>query len=185
MSERWKSLIKQALVIFIAAALMGLVTNFFHPKGVKISAKRPPLPVATDSVFAEKLPPVSIKDNESSSDSTNEEIPIVGYEQLASLLSEKKALLIDAREEYEFSAGHIPGAINIPYERYYEFEEQIARLPKDKWLICYCSGPPCDLGLLLAEELKLKNFPKVAFYEGGADDWKSHDQKLLSKRGQK
>lgn len=181
----WRALLKQVLIIFLMAVFVGLVTNFFHPKGVTISLSRPPLPVASDSAFVETLSPVSIRGNEDSPDENDGEILIIKYEQLMKLFRDNGTILIDAREKSEFSTGHIPGAINIPYERYYEFEEQIARLPKDKWLICYCDGPPCDLGHLLAEELRLRNFSRVAFYKGGVDDWKSHGRKLMNKGGQK
>ncbi|NOZ62318.1 MAG: rhodanese-like domain-containing protein [Calditrichaeota bacterium] len=174
MKNRKKLLGKQVLLIILFAIIVSFVVNFFHPRAVKISFQRPPLAYASDSVFAEQLPPVSIETDEKNGFSEGDDLPVVGFDQLNRIISENKALLIDAREEVEFQAGHLPNAINIPYERYFEFEEIIQKLPHDKWLVCYCDGSPCDLGTLLAEELKLRDFAKVAVYEGGLNDWKAH-----------
>ena len=64
----------------------------------------------------------------------------VDAEQVQSLMSGgKKAVLIDVRPAEEYSAGHIPGAINIPAER---ITADKHRLPRDKavTLIFYCRG---------------------------------------------
>lgn len=37
---------------------------------------------------------------------------------LAGLLDEGKALVVDVREPHEFTAGHIPGAVNLPLSRF-------------------------------------------------------------------
>ncbi len=48
-------------------------------------------------------------------------------------------LIIDVRTEKEFSAGHIPEAINIPHDR---IEERISEIEdfKTKKVILYCRG---------------------------------------------
>jgi rhodanese-related sulfurtransferase len=45
-------------------------------------------------------------------------------------------VLVDVRDEAEFSEGHIPGAINIPAET---FASRSEVLPKDKKVIVYCN----------------------------------------------
>lgn len=65
---------------------------------------------------------------------------VIGADQIAGLMTgEKKAALIDVRSLDEYQTGHIPGAVNIPAER---FSEEKKRLPKDKTapLIFYCRG---------------------------------------------
>ena len=55
---------------------------------------------------------------------------------LAAMKNTPRAVLIDVRDEDEFAAGHIPGAICIPLER---IEETADRLPeRDAPLLLYC-----------------------------------------------
>jgi hydroxyacylglutathione hydrolase len=65
--------------------------------------------------------------------------PVVKAEDIKPLVSQKKAVIIDARLPEEYLAGHIPGALNIPAER---MLLEAARLPADKAtpLIFYCRG---------------------------------------------
>lgn len=48
----------------------------------------------------------------------------IGATELAALLDEGKALVVDVREADEFAAGHIPGAVNMPLSTF-----QASRLP--------------------------------------------------------
>ncbi len=47
------------------------------------------------------------------------------------------ALLLDVRSEHEWSAGHIEGAVNIPFCR---LEERAGELPRNAPIEVYCSG---------------------------------------------
>ena len=76
-------------------------------------------------------------------------------------------VLLDARSEEEFSEGHIPGAIVIPYEEVSERAE--AEIPeKDGPVFVYCrSGRRSKIA---AEELVSLGYSEV--YEfGGIIDW--------------
>lgn len=76
-------------------------------------------------------------------------------------------VLLDARSEEEFSEGHIPGAIVIPYEEVSERAE--AEIPeKDVPVFVYCrSGRRSKIA---AEELVSLGYSEV--YEfGGIIDW--------------
>ncbi len=52
----------------------------------------------------------------------------------------KKVVVVDARSDAEYLAGHIPGALGIPAER---TTEEGWRLPSDKTVpvVFYCRGP--------------------------------------------
>jgi len=52
---------------------------------------------------------------------------------------EKKLVIIDNRTEFEYSSGHIPGAMNIPQ---HDFRMIASFLPADKDtpLVFYCGG---------------------------------------------
>lgn len=49
-------------------------------------------------------------------------------------------LLIDARPEEEYQAGHLPGAISFPVET---IARRIHELPMGKTVVTYCRGPVC------------------------------------------
>ena len=89
------------------------------------------------------------------------------------------AVFIDARDVEDFDAGHIQGAINIPYDYYEDYEEKINNLEVNKTYIIYCNGEDCSLSMDLADyffnELL---FEKVLIFEAGWPVWR--DLKLPS-----
>lgn len=71
-------------------------------------------------------------------------------------------ILIDVREDYEFSEGHIPGAVNIPLGNITSVDYS-----KDKTLIVYCrSGNRSNQAAI-----KLKNMGYNVKDMGGILDW--------------
>jgi rhodanese-related sulfurtransferase len=64
----------------------------------------------------------------------------VHLEELPERLRSGGVILLDARPEREFRAGHIPGAVSIPVE---ELEARLHVLPVDQEIIAYCRGPYC------------------------------------------
>jgi rhodanese-related sulfurtransferase len=170
-----KQALWQGIIILLVATFIGLGVNSFHPKKVRLAFQRPPLKYAADSLFAEDLPSVNIagqNDSVPPTPNASGELIILNAGQLRQLVSQQQAMLLDARTPAEYEAGHLPGAMLLPFDLLYDYEQQINELPKDKWLICYCEGPPCDLGELLAKELLLRGFQKVAVYQDGVNDWK-------------
>jgi len=64
----------------------------------------------------------------------------IDVKQMESLIKkEKKLVVIDNRTEFEYSSGHIPGAVNIPQQ---DFPVIASLLPADKDapLVFYCGG---------------------------------------------
>ncbi|MFQ6616576.1 MAG: rhodanese-like domain-containing protein [Fidelibacterota bacterium] len=87
---------------------------------------------------------------------------------LARELYDRGIVFVDARDEEEFLAGHIQGALNLPVV------ELAARLSPDDPLVAYCSGEGCKSSLQLAETLMLDwEFTRVFVFEGGWPEWKS------------
>lgn len=170
-----KHALQQGITITVIAAVIGLVVNSFHPRKVALGFKRPPLKYAADSLFAEELPSVNIADQNdpvSPAPKPSEDLVVINAKQVRQLVSQRQAILLDARMPAEYEAGHLPNAILLPFDLLYDYEQQLNELPRDRWLICYCDGPPCDLGELLAQELSLRGFQKVAVYQDGLNDWK-------------
>jgi rhodanese-related sulfurtransferase len=80
----------------------------------------------------------------------------------------KAPLVVDVRTPEEFAAGHVPGAINIPYDRMAARSgEIIAR--KDSSIVLYCrSGRRSGIA---AKVLADRGFKHVDLLEGDMPGW--------------
>ncbi len=80
-------------------------------------------------------------------------------------LSKDKEFLLDVREEYEYEAGHVKGAVNIPLR---EILSQKDSLPKDRDIYVYCRSAHRSADAV--NFLKSLGFDKVHNVEGGFID---------------
>jgi mono/diheme cytochrome c family protein/rhodanese-related sulfurtransferase len=76
--------------------------------------------------------------------------------------------ILDARAPSDYTAEHITGAVSVPF---YDPDPYIADLPKDSWLVCYCSCPHAE-SRGLAQALMSKGFTKVTVLDEGLGYWK-------------
>jgi phage shock protein E len=75
------------------------------------------------------------------------------------------AAVIDVRTDSEFQEGHLPGAINIPYD---QITSRLAELPSDRSqpIVLYCrSGRRSGIALDSLEELGFTNAINAGGYE--------------------
>jgi rhodanese-related sulfurtransferase len=89
----------------------------------------------------------------------------------AKALFDKKYRFIDARDIPDFQAGHIQGAMNIPYHDLEKYRETLEGLPKDQVYVTYCSSS-CDVSIDMAYAMAKMGFKKVYIFHGGWDEWK-------------
>jgi phage shock protein E len=84
------------------------------------------------------------------------------------LESDSAPVVIDVRTAGEFSTGHIPGAINIPFD---EVAERIGELETPNGVALYCMlGPRARKG---EAALLAAGYASVLHIEGGLSAWKS------------
>jgi rhodanese-related sulfurtransferase/DNA-binding transcriptional ArsR family regulator len=83
----------------------------------------------------------------------------------------KKGLVVvlDVRPPEEFSAGHLPGAVNIPI---HELDKRLKELPKRKEVIAYCRGPYCLMSYDAVALLRKKGI-KARRLEAGLPEWRT------------
>lgn len=92
--------------------------------------------------------------------------------ELTSKSKKEDLVLIDVRPQSEYSAGHIPGAISIPFDEVADRENE---LPKDKTIVAYCRGPLCVWAADVVKYLNEKNYKAVRM-EDGYVEWKLQHQ---------
>lgn len=84
-----------------------------------------------------------------------------------------KINIVDVRSAEAFAKGHIPGAINIPFENFDEDQTDIPGLKKDEYNVVYCYTELCNL----AQKASLK-FAKLGYpvkeMKGGFEGWEEH-----------
>ena len=79
---------------------------------------------------------------------------------------EKTAYVLDVRSPEEYASGHVPGAVNIPYD---QVASRIAEVPKDKDVVLYCkSGRRAGIA---AEVLASQGYERLQHLEGDIVAW--------------
>jgi rhodanese-related sulfurtransferase len=94
-------------------------------------------------------------------DSTGMSFDTIRTNDIIKYFGKSNVLIIDLREREEYEAGHIPYAINIPYE---ELDEQKSSLPNNNLLIFYCDRG--NISLLAARDLLKDGYNIKSLYGG-------------------
>jgi phage shock protein E len=75
-------------------------------------------------------------------------------------------LLLDVRTPAEYAAGHVPGAVNIPYD---QLASHLGAIPRDKDVVLYChSGRRAGLA---AEVLAADGYTRLQHLQGDMQGW--------------
>lgn len=82
--------------------------------------------------------------------------------------AQPKPLLVDVREEWEYTAGHAAGAVNVPLS---EFRERFRDIPSDGDILLICHVG--ERSLVAARFLCLQGFGHVANVDGGTEEWEA------------
>lgn len=97
----------------------------------------------------------------------------IGTYSLRNLIKDKISdiTIIDVREYDDYTKGHIPFAIHIPYEHVLE---HINMLEKDKMIIVYTYNDSCPRAYKTALQLVDQHYHTVTL-RGGFCKWNKHD----------
>lgn len=94
------------------------------------------------------------------------QIPTTTVADLHQRVSRDRPAVIDVREPYEYAAGHVPGAINIPMAT---IPVRIQDLPRgDVFVICESGARSWQVASFLAQR-----GIEVTNVEGGTGAWRS------------
>ena len=86
---------------------------------------------------------------------------------------EDNLVVVDVREEEDYRKGHIPGAINIPREKW----SRPQGLSRDKTNVVYCYTQQCHLAANACVQFAAAGYP-VMELDGGFETWKEYDQDI-------
>ena len=104
-------------------------------------------------------------------DTTN--VKLITPEEMESILELEDVQLVDVRTLQEYKEVHIPSAQNIDFTSP-TFDEDIAKLDKEKPVILYCKGGVKSAKC--AKKLQEAGFEKIYDLEGGLSKWKHSDE---------
>ena len=149
--------------IMVVATLLGIVFNAVRPNGVALIQSGEPVSTAlhvehTDSVAADTTQALAEG--------------AISLSEMKRLFDAGSVIILDARDASEYEQGHIPGAINIPYDRIPEYFDVLqAEVPMEAHVVVYCRSVTCDFSDQLATELKIMGYQNVSIFSGGWEQW--------------
>jgi rhodanese-related sulfurtransferase len=92
----------------------------------------------------------------------------VSQDALAAAMNEgdDAPFVLDVRSPEEFVAGHVPGAVNVPYD---QVATRLAEVPRDKDVVLYCrSGRRAGIA---AQVLAQNGYTRLQHLEGDMPAW--------------
>jgi rhodanese-related sulfurtransferase len=103
------------------------------------------------------------------------ERPCIKAEDLRNVLEGKPILILDVRSSSEFSAGNIPGSINIPVD---ELQEHIRELAHDRFIVTVC-GKGGGRSLQAANLLRENGRPDALYLCDGYMGWEAAQKRKM------
>ncbi len=156
-------MIRQAIILLIISATLGLGVNYFHPHNIPYIGQYRELSSGEGPI----MPPSASKGDPA--------FIAIDVAQMEHQMG--GTLFVDARDSAEFNCGTIPGSVNLPFDHLPEenlaghIDSSLGRVPKDMPIIIFCSGEECDLSLHLARNLQSLGYSRVSIFFGGAREW--------------
>ena len=102
-------------------------------------------------------------------------VVLVSLAEAEDLFASGRGLFVDARPAAEFRAGHVPGAVSLPFEAADERALAAFReaLPPGRPVVAYCEGHECLSSLGLARLLAARGLGEIRVLSGGWAEWTS------------
>jgi rhodanese-related sulfurtransferase len=136
-------MIRRAIILIALGAALGVAANIFLPG--RIPWLRPTL-AAADRIT---------------------------LDQAKTAWQSGDAILLDARDAKDYTAGHIAGALNLSIENFdTAFPAVRPRLAPEQSLVLYCDGAHCDQSLRLLLRLRPLGYTNAHVLVNGWTEWK-------------
>jgi rhodanese-related sulfurtransferase len=105
--------------------------------------------------------------------------PELSVTEVAELIAQGAAVVIDVNPRRRWASGHLPGAINLDPG---EFTESDITAEKDKTVIFYCSDHDCGTSRYAARKAAKMGFVNVFTMPAGIRGWLAGGQKAKTAR---
>lgn len=150
-SSSSKPILIQLLAILLVGGLVGGLANLIHPN---------------------RIPWVQDWGNYVEAKAREVGIEVIPLSMAHTIHQSDSHIFVDARPAGEYSSGHIPMAISLPFEELDEqFEALDQILSSDDSVVVYCKNRECDDALLLALELREMGKTNLLYYVDGFELW--------------
>lgn len=148
----------QAVVIMVTVFIGSVMYNFLIPSGLISPGSR--VVEGIQKAYAGSF------------------IPKVSTRDIGNFIG-SDTLIIDARYESDYKAGHIERAINIPVNlSTKEIAEIMDKYPKDIEMVIYCQSAGCSFAQKVTLKLKDIGYENICIYKGGYNEWIKSQNKL-------
>lgn len=148
--KNWKKLVREASLIIFLAVVLGTLVNLQLIR----------------EFYQGKLAPRFIEQED------YPEVIFISLDEAASLLSSHQAVFIDSRSPQAYQEGHIPGAINLPYQFFDDYFRK-GLIPPEQNVVVYCEGGDCLSSLEVAQKLIALGYNKVSVILEGWAGWQA------------
>jgi rhodanese-related sulfurtransferase len=99
-------------------------------------------------------------------------VRLVTLAETRAIVARQDHLLLDARPNRDYLAGHLPASFSLPALELDTYLPQVLPLLSPAQpLLVYCSGTSCDESLQLAELLRRQGFTNLVLFAGGMAEW--------------
>jgi rhodanese-related sulfurtransferase len=100
--------------------------------------------------------------------------PEIGVEELDALIGNGTARVLDVREDWEFSRGRVPGAVNVPLQK---LPEKVGQLKRDKPYAVICESGSRSRSA--TDFLLGQGFEGAVSVKGGTSAWARTNRPLV------
>jgi rhodanese-related sulfurtransferase len=184
-------------IIFTTSLVVGLVFNYFNPKGIPLVRPAAKINWASDSELYINQPNSQLQTDSSVIDAKSDEPKTVKNsisdaekndlnkkeKEFTSLppkaitlaqaykLFNQKVIFIDARNRDDYDKSRVKNALSLPFYEFDGYKDILKKIPQDELIVIYCNGPECDLSDMLAEELYKIGYGNILIFKGGWEEW--------------
>jgi rhodanese-related sulfurtransferase len=183
--------IREMLLLLLAAVVLGLAYNHSSPLGVAFSSVPPRSAASGETVVArsdyepsiqndpalhnETITAVIVSSGPDTRAMTIHKLPAsLPWPEVKSLLATGAIVLVDGRQTAAYQAGHIPGAISLPLQTLAETIGSFsAKYAKSRPLVIYCASIQCPISQTEATALAEQyGYQDVREMPGGFAEWR-------------
>jgi len=145
--------------LLLAATVLGLASNSVNPRGVAVVGNYPRIEYGPDSAV---VPPSAEPGDP----------PFITLKQAYGKYHDPGTIFLDTRDPDDYRAGHIKGAVNLPFDWFDDFWPDVEPLlDGDDEIVVYCSGAECETSLYEGRYLQELGYRRVFIFYGGLSDW--------------